>query len=564
MTIQKKLLILLIVTSFALTTIGIVRWNAGAPYDTAHKGIETIEEVLQGNIQPFYRHYNGQPPFMDWLLAPIFIVFGISPYSLHSVGILSGVLTTILLYVVGKELWSARAGLYASLFGTTSHWFLLETREGTHNIPLVPMLLFIFWCIIKIYKSKKTTQRYILAIAGGVTAGLFGYVYSAGWIFSILFIFVFPALLLISLITSKLSKQRWPLLILTTAMFLVLLPFMQFVLKDPGSVTLHADDEIRTRNSDYLVQRIIKNTVPVVGAFLYIPIGPFSNWETNSQANIGPFHIPFPVPFVSPGEGILLCIAFFYVFKSLYTKHPLWMPLLLTIVLILAFSPNLLTEGAQPHYRRTAASMAPLFLLLGYSASTIHQKISLVSNKYKWMWTTFIVASVLYGPFLYFFYIIPSQWFADTYFTKHDKVAPYLFARVAAGQRVTLAGNTAHMKPFQFYALATPQGRQAFHLLNLHTETPFPQDIINKTDVLFYVSPKCQEASLPDFLPSPIILEDSFGINACIFDRPGNPQALFHSQVPLPSSGSLMKKFLSSQKPLKKAPSFQGPIFGTN
>lgn len=553
---------LLCIASLALNTIGIVSWNAGAPYDTAHKGIETIEEVLQGNWAPFYRHYNGQPPLMDWFLAPIFLVAGINAYTLHSLGIVSAVSTTLLLYLVGKKIWSPQAGIYASAFGTTSHWILLESREGTHNIPLVPMLLLIGWCLGIVAKNKKTMQVYGAAITAGTTAGLLGYVYASGWIFSLLMIVMFPILCIAPIWVKKFKHTQFPMLISTVLMLAILAPFMQFIWHSPSSVTGHADDEIRTRQSSTLLSRTLKNLVPTAGAFLYLPFGPLANWEPNGQSTVHAFTLTYPVPLVSPGVGALFALSVVIIGRGWIKGQR---PMIATIILglfLIALIPNLLTAGTQPHYRRAITAAAPLFLLVGWAAARIHAYMAATRTLNRLSWSVAIIATLLYGPWLYFFVVAPSTWFAENYQTKHDRIATYLFARVAAGQHVTLAGNTAHMKPFQFYALATPQAQKAFTLLNLHTEQMFPSEVIAKTDTLFYVSPTCQTVSLPGFSTPPQLLVGPLGIDACIYDRPNTDPNLLHARVPLPSSGSLLKAYRHKQPPLSPHTPFSGTIFG--
>lgn len=550
----------LLILSIVLNTIGIVRWNAGAPYDTANKGLETIEEVLQGNLEPFYRHYNGQPPFMDWLLAGAFLLFGISPYTLHIVGILSGILATVLWYTVGKTLWSTRAGLYASAFGTTSHWFLLETREGTHNIPLVPLLLLVIWCIAVIYKTTDNRIRYLAALVGGCTAGLMGYVYAAGWIFCFLFAAAFPVMILIASIRRQWVTRSLPLLIVTIMMVSIWLPFIQYTREDPRSVFIHADDEVRTREPSELIKRVASHIPPMVGAFTFLVVPPFNTWENNTTLSVAGIPIPFPVPFVSPVGGALLLISIGCIIWGWYHKQSMLIPTVLVLLLVIAVIPNLLTVGPQPHYRRTVCAMVPLFLLIGWAAAQIHDKV-LSLPRLRTISVVILIASLIYGPALYFGWGISSFWFAENYHTRHDRVAPAIFARIAAGQRVTIAGNTAHMKSFQFYALATPQGRYAFHLLNRHTEQPFPEEIIDKTDVLFYVYPGCEGFSLLGFLPA-TIMRSQYGVDACVFDRPGVSQQLQEARVDLPSTTTLLPEFIYGAPPIEPHTPFHGPIYG--
>ncbi len=551
---------LLLALSLALSSVGIVRWNAGAPYDTAHKGIETIEEVLQGNLAPFYRHYNGQPPLMDWMLAPLFLFFGVSATTLHIVGIVSGVAATLLFYVTGKALWSRGAGLYAALFGTTSHWFLLEVREGTHNIPLVPVILFVVWCGARVYRSTNVRTRYWAAVGGGLAAGLSAYIYSAGWIFSLFFACALPLAVIISWTRSSQRNVRVPLLLSCALMFLMFFPFAKFVMDDPQAVFGHADDEVRTREPGVLVGRMTANMVPTVGAFFYLPFQPFSQWENNGVVTLANVPMPFPVPLVSPVVALLLLSAVVLIVRRWRSKEPMALPLLMLFFLFLALVPNLAASGPQPHYRRAVCAMVPLFLLAGWAASHVDAYVRTRSLGWTRGWYAVLIVGLLWGPILYFAGT-QSQWFSENYKTGHDRVAPYLFARVAAGQRVLLVGNGAHLKSFEFYALATPQAQKAFTLFDRLPDDTIPEDVLHAADVIVYVRPTCDSFVFHGFT-SPLVLRSSWGVDGCVFDRPGVSSQLQSETVGLPSSGPLWPAFRHSTPPVEKHEPLHGPIYG--
>lgn len=562
---ERTTLTLLLLLSLVLNTIGIVQWNSGAPYDTAHKAIETIEETLQGNWGPFYEHYNGQPPLMNWLLAPIFLLVGVSAVTLHFIGILSGVLTTLLLYFTGKAFWSRLTGIYAALLGTTSHWYLLEMREGTHNILLVPLLLTTVYCLALIFRAKREGTRYIAAFFGGLAAGLMEYTYAAGFIFPPFFILLSLALAVFCHLRPSLRSLRLPLILLTTISLLTIVPMIEYTRENSNRVFARPGSEIGESSPKTLTLRFAKNFAPTLGAFVSFPFLPaFAGWaEENTTLNVIGLPIHFPAPFTSPLLSLLFAGSLIAIPVGWRQKRPRLTHLFLLLVFIVALIPNSLTVGAQPHYRRAVCAMVPLFLLGGWSAAAVHQKLSRRHVRNLAIWGIVVTVFLIWEPVFYFRYGVKSSWFDRRYFPEYDVIAPALFARVVAGQQVTVVANVSHAKSLQFYALASPQGHKAFSLFDLPQDDLIPSEVLDSSDVIVFIpfARTCDQLRFAGFSKPSLIYTKTDRAVGCIFDRPETLNSLKSTYTSLPASPPLLHAFLNKTSPFEPHKPFRGDIF---
>jgi len=118
--------------------------------------------LLEWNGLPYYDH----PPLGFWLMAVSFKIFGISEFAARLPSALAGFGSIILIYLIGRKLFSESAGLGAGIILTTSPWFWLRAREGNLDIILTFFILLTFFQAIK----AKTDKRWFFGL--GASFGL--------------------------------------------------------------------------------------------------------------------------------------------------------------------------------------------------------------------------------------------------------------------------------------------------------------------------------------------------------------------------------------------------------
>lgn len=546
----------LLIASGTLASIGVTSWGAGAFYDTAHDGLEAVEEVLQGNWQPFYEHYTGHQPLMDWVLATGFLIFGISATTLHIGGTLSAVATTLLLFLTGRALWSSRAGWYAGILGTTSHWLLIIMREGNRVALITPAMLLLILAITKIHTTKDKTIWW--AATAGLALGSLGYIYASTWVLIPCAILALVILATQSTLRANLTQAHGFVLSLAIGIFL-LLPLIYYAIDDPARILERPHTEVGAVTPASLLPRVFNNISPMAAGLLSpIPLQ-LNIWPENARLKAFNVPVAFPSPLIAPGISLIIGAA---VIIQARTKQKFsracWILLALLVICIL---PTMVTTGPQPHFRRTATAIPSLLLISGWACAVVDKKIQQKLPTFLWPWRGLFALLALYGPVMYFGYALPSTWYSSLYHPDDDITARYVFARVAAGQKVGLMGNTAHLKPFQFYALATPQAQQAFQTLPILNSKKFKPALLEHLDTVFVIDNMCAEMKLPSFQTPPVVIPGHLAIAGCIFDKLPVEANLRHKQVPLPASPPLLSAYRQKLPPLHSHDPFKGPIY---
>jgi 4-amino-4-deoxy-L-arabinose transferase-like glycosyltransferase len=114
-----------------------------------YNGIETIYGEFTKNILQMNDwltlHYNGQvifdkPPLYYWLAALLAKLIGLNEWAMRFWAALSGVLTVLTTYHLGRKLYNERTGLLAGLIVMTAFQFLVQSRIAELDIVLTLLL----------------------------------------------------------------------------------------------------------------------------------------------------------------------------------------------------------------------------------------------------------------------------------------------------------------------------------------------------------------------------------------------------------------------------------------
>lgn len=135
-----------------LSKVSLSSWDE-AWYGVISKNIlksgDFIKLVFNG--EPYFDH----PPFALWLQAISMKLFGISEFSVRFPSFLLGIGTLIILFLLGKQLFSKTAGLFAVLSLLIAPWFLTRSLSGNLDITLTFLFVLSYYLAIKASQSSK-------------------------------------------------------------------------------------------------------------------------------------------------------------------------------------------------------------------------------------------------------------------------------------------------------------------------------------------------------------------------------------------------------------------------
>lgn len=135
-----------------LTSVSLSSWDE-AWYGEISKNILKSGDIfnLSFNNHPFFDH----PPFVMWLQAICMKFFGISALSVRLPSFVLGIGAVIIVFLLGKELFSKSAGFFAGITLLIAPWFLTRSLSGNLDVPLTFLFVASFYFAVKSAINKK-------------------------------------------------------------------------------------------------------------------------------------------------------------------------------------------------------------------------------------------------------------------------------------------------------------------------------------------------------------------------------------------------------------------------
>jgi 4-amino-4-deoxy-L-arabinose transferase-like glycosyltransferase len=142
-------------------------------------------------ITPYLNHvkYFEKPPLLYWLNSISFSIFGQNAFAARFFPALSGLLTVLLTYYIGRKIYGRREGLLAALVLGTSAGFLAQARMNIIDMPLtfcMTATLGFFLLAAQEEEKRKRLYYYLFYVSAALTVlakGLIGIVLPGGVIF---------------------------------------------------------------------------------------------------------------------------------------------------------------------------------------------------------------------------------------------------------------------------------------------------------------------------------------------------------------------------------------------
>lgn len=156
--IKSNLLLIILIILFAfffffrLDYLTLTSWDEGWYASISREMVKTGDFInMIWNGRPYYDH----PPIGFWLMAVSYKIFGINELATRLPSAIMGLLSIILIYKVGVELFDKKViGFVAALIMGTSVWYTIRVRSG--NLESV----FVFFYILAIYLSVKSSKNF--------------------------------------------------------------------------------------------------------------------------------------------------------------------------------------------------------------------------------------------------------------------------------------------------------------------------------------------------------------------------------------------------------------------
>jgi hypothetical protein len=326
--------------------------------DHAEKLLD-VGELLNGQTLIFFPRNTGREAFQMYLTAAIALVTGLNFTALRIGTVLAGLCTLPYIYLLGRELGSRRAGVWAMLLAGIGYWPNVISRVGL-RFPLAPL----FWAPAFYYlvRGLRTGRRNHFILAGlSVGLGLHGYTP-----FRVVPIAVVVAVALYLAHRVPAGARRRALIglaVLSVVALSVFLPLLRYAIEHPDQVAY------RTMTRLGSLERPLPGPA---GEIFLSNLGhalAMFGWDDGDVWGHSVTHRP-ALDVVTGALfhlGVLLLLI-----RYIRRRH--WLDLFLLLSIPLLMLPSILSlafPGENPALNRTALAIVPVFLVAGLALETL-------------------------------------------------------------------------------------------------------------------------------------------------------------------------------------------------
>lgn len=362
--------------------------------DEAANGLDIIRMIDNNDFRVSY-DTNGPREALFFYLQGIFVYLGkitqwswlyFTPLSLRIAPVLIGLATVWGCYLLARELFNEKVGLLSSLALAVSSWHVQFSRNGFRAIMVPLVLVFLFYYLIRAYRSSRF-KDYALS---GFWLGVGFYTYFA---YRMVFIALFLLLLFILVKDKDFIKKNYKRFILLFITFiLTALPMIIHFVYVPSDILGRASTSIFNPelNQGSAIKTFLDNKVKTLAMFNFKGD---ANWRHNVAG----------LPMLDIFSGLFLWIG---LAVSLINIKKIEHFLLFAWFFALSL-PELLTAEGIPHALRLVGIIPVVYVWVGEGLSWLLEKIN--HKKVFWVGFSLLLLVGTANTIWRYFIILPNS-----------------------------------------------------------------------------------------------------------------------------------------------------------
>jgi 4-amino-4-deoxy-L-arabinose transferase-like glycosyltransferase len=312
----------------------------------------------------------GRMPILGHLPAWLTMsIFGANLFGLYASGVIEGLAVIVGVYLLGRDLFHARVGLFAAALSTVSYAHLLASRQSNFIDP-VPFMIFAIYFLLVGWRERR---GWALAVSGVLTALCVQMYFSGRLIVPLVgFIFLYFGVLA----PTWLWERRRAIAVWVFAVLVTLGPMLVVFAADSGTLMARSDG-IFVLNPNIVKHLESKYGVDSVPAILFEQARRTA-LLFNYYPDTGP-QFSFQRPFLDSVLGSLFVLGMGY---ALVHWRRLGHALLVVWVFFGAVFGSFLTSDA-PSWSRLMILLPPTALLAARALELIYELVRRVLSQYE-------------------------------------------------------------------------------------------------------------------------------------------------------------------------------------
>jgi len=423
--------------------------------DEAVNGEDALRSISTGHFQWFYPANQGREGLFINIQALSLMLFGINVLALKLPSILFGTLTILGVFLLARELFSTRVGLFSAFLVAVGYWAINFSRIGFRAIMLPFILSFAFYFLWKGLRTRKWTD---FAIGGFIFgAGLHTYIAFR----------IAPAILVVALISFMISRPNF--LKVYWKKILVFILFTSLAAAPMLYTLFIAHPEyMQSRSASISVLSPTVNQGHLVSTFLRsfgLSLAKYNFWgDQNWRHNYPPY------PLLDFLTGIAFLFGFLYSFIRLFhlgylrffkkirdSKLDIYVFLLAWFFIMLA--PEFLTAEGNPHALRSIGTLPVVFIFAALAFDYVLKFASSRSAFYRKIVIGFVAAAFVFigtfNPVKYFYFWANKPETASAFQKNLMEATAYLKLLPAVEEKFVIAENMQRI-PIEVFTTGLP------------------------------------------------------------------------------------------------------------
>lgn len=252
---DRQILVVLLIASFLLRVGLWDKFPPGFTADEATMGYDAYSLLKTGKDQfgtpwplSFRSFGDYRPPLYIWTASLPIALFGLTPLAVRLPSMFAGSIVILLVYLLGRELFSKWTGFWAAVFLMLSPWSLLHTRFAQEAN--LSTLMITAGVTLLVYWMKKNNLAYLLS--SGMFFSLSLYAYHNARLTAVLF--VLGAAGVLAKAGQLGGKNRKKIIIAVLFSAMAVLPLAVSLLRFPEAVWRRASAQSVIGNEGILAQ----------------------------------------------------------------------------------------------------------------------------------------------------------------------------------------------------------------------------------------------------------------------------------------------------------------------
>lgn len=341
------------------------------PYDVdgdfASVGV-AARALAAGPRQIFSYDWAGTPTLGYLPPALTMMLFGDGLVGLNASGVIAGLLVISGVYLLGRDLFHPRVGLFAAALLTISYTHLAASRQSSYIDP-VPFLVFSVYFLLL---GLREDRRWAL-VASGTVAALCFQMYSSGRILAPIVTFLFLHLLLFNRTWLRQRGREVALWVLAT--LITLGPMLVVFVRDSHTL-MRRTGEVFILNPAIIQHQKGVYQTDSLGVILleqarHSALMFHSYWDTGTQ-------FALRVPFLDPFTGVLFTLGVGYALVRWRRTGPALLLLWTTLVVLLG---AVLTANP-PYWPHLIVLLPPAALFAALALNQLYEIVAPSEGRY--------------------------------------------------------------------------------------------------------------------------------------------------------------------------------------